>query len=388
MPHYRKVGEVPRKRHTLAPRDGGGYLAEELMGEEGFSEESSLLYHQRSPSAVVAIEAVEDVAAVPVEPDRPLTPRHLRTAELETGGDPVLGRRRLLANQDVVLSYVAADQSSDLYRNAVGDELVYVQRGEATLETSFGVMEVSDGDYVVLPCGTTHRWRLRSPSLDLLVLEATGHVHIPAKYLSSRGQLVEGAPFSERDLRGPADPLVVDGTDVPVLVRNRAGLSRLVQATHPFDVVGWDGCLYPYALSIRDFEPIVGMLHQPPPVHQTFAGSGFVVCSFVPRPFDFHPQAVKIPYHHANVDSDEVLFYADGDFMSRAGSGIGIGSISYHPAGFVHGPQPGSLERSMDATETRETAVMLDTFRPLGVSDLARAVSDAAYPSSWVGGGR
>jgi homogentisate 1,2-dioxygenase len=166
-------------------------------------------------------------------------------------------------------------------------------------------------------------------------------------------------------------------------VRNRAGLSRHVHARHPFDVVGWDGCLYPYALSIRDFEPIVGLLHQPPPVHQTFAGNGFVVCSFVPRPFDFHPQAVKIPYHHANVDSDEVLFYAGGDFMSRAGSGIGIGSISYHPAGFVHGPQPGSLERSMDATETQETAVMVDTFRPLGVSDVGRSVSDPDYPRSW-----
>jgi len=383
MPHYRQVGEVPRKRHTLAPRDGGGYLTEELMGEEGFSQESALLYHLHSPSAVVAIEAVDDPSCAAVSPDRPLVPRHLRTGDLVHGGDPVCGRHRLLANDDVALSFVAADRDSDLYRDASGDQLVYVQVGAAVLETSFGALDVSDGDYVVIPTGTTHRWALRSPTVELFVVEASSHVRIPQKYLTARGQLAEGAPFSERDLRGPGEPLLVDGADVPVLVRNRAGLSRHVHARHPFDVVGWDGCLYPFALSIRDFEPIVGLLHQPPPVHQTFAGNGFVVCSFVPRPFDFHPQAVKIPYHHANVDSDEVLFYAGGDFMSRAGSGIGVGSISYHPAGFVHGPQPGSLERSMDATATGETAVMVDTFRPLGVSDVARGVSDPDYPRSW-----
>jgi homogentisate 1,2-dioxygenase len=386
MTYYRRVGDVPRKRHTLAPRAGGGYLAEELMGEEGFSQESALLYHLHSPSAVVAIEALDDVAHVVTTPDRPLVPRHLRTGSLVGGGDPVCGRHRLLANDDVALSFVAADRSSDLYRNASGDELVYVHEGSARLETSFGVLDVADGDYVVIPTGTTHRWVLQSPTVSLLVLEASSHVRIPHKYLSERGQLVEGAPFSERDLRGPSAPLVIDGeTDVPVLVRNRAGLSRHVHARHPFDVVGWDGCLYPYALSIRDFEPIVGLLHQPPPVHQTFAGNGFVVCSFVPRPFDFHPQAVKIPYHHANVDSDEVLFYSQGSFMSRAGSGIGVGSISYHPGGFVHGPQPGSVEASIDQDRTEEVAVMVDTFRPLGVTDAARAVSDPGYPFTWAG---
>ena len=384
LPYYRSVGEVPRKRHTLARGAGvDGYLAEELIGQEGFAQESALLYHLGSPSAVADITAVEGSDVREVEPDRPLTPRHLRTPELEAGGDVVLGRHLLLANDDLRLSFASATGDSDLYRNAVGDELVYVHAGEGTLETSFGALEVARGDYVVIPTGTTHRWVLRSPTLDALVIEASGHVRFPDKHLSARGQLVEGAPFSERDLRGPTAPLVVEGADVAVLVRNRGGLTRMVHRRHPFDVVGWDGCLYPHALSIHDFEPIVGMLHQPPPVHQTFAGPGFVVCSFVPRPFDFHPDAVKIPYHHANTDSDEVLFYADGDFMSRAGSGIGVGSISYHPSGFVHGPQPGSLARSMDATETRETAVMIDTFRPLGVSAAARAISDASYPSSW-----
>lgn len=383
MPYYRSVGEVPRKRHTLVPAPGGGYLAEELMGEEGFSQESALLYHLHSPSAVVDISAMDDPSCAQVSPDRPLVPRHLRTGELAPGGDPVCGRHVLLANSDVSLSFVAADRSSDLYRNAAGDELVYVHVGSAVLESSFGAMTVGEGDYVVIPTGTTHRWNVSAETLSLFVIESASHVRIPHKYLTERGQLAEGSPFSERDLRGPSAPLVVEERDVPVLVRNRAGLSRHVHAHHPFDVVGWDGCLYPYAFNVRDFEPVVGMLHQPPPVHQTFAGQGFVVCSFVPRPFDFHPQAVKIPYHHANVDSDEVLFYAAGDFMSRAGSGIGVGSISYHPAGFVHGPQPGSLERSMDAKETGETAVMVDTFKPLDVSDRARSISDESYPGSW-----
>ncbi len=386
MPYYRSVGEVPRKRHTVASSPEGRRL-EELMGHEGFSAESSLLYHRRSPSALAAIEAVDDLrTATGFEADAPLTPRHLRTGDL-SGGDAVLGRQVLLGNDDVLVCWVATDVDSELYRNAIGDELVYVHSGDLRLNTAFGALDLVAGDYVVVPSGTTHQW-VPSGRVEALVLEAAGHVRFPDRYLSDRGQLVEGAPFSERDLRGPTEPLLVDGDDVPVLVRNRAGLSRLIHRHHPFDVVGWDGCLWPHALSIHDFEPITGAIHQPPPVHQTFAGPGFVVCSFVPRPFDFHPDAVKVPYHHANVDSDEVLFYAVGDFMSRSGSGIGVGSISYHPAGFVHGPQPGSLERSMDATETGETAVMLDTFRPLGVSDLARSVSDPGYWGSWGGGSR
>jgi homogentisate 1,2-dioxygenase len=217
-----------------------------------------------------------------------------------------------------------------------------------------------------------------------LVLEAAGHVSIPSRYLTPTGQLREGAPFSERDLRPPLEPLVADQDGpAPVLVRSRQGWSRHCHANHPFDVVGWDGCAYPFALSIRDFEPLVGRIHQPPPVHQTFAGPGFVVCSFVPRPYDFDPESVKVPYHHANVDSDEVLFYAAGDFMSRRGSGVGVGSLTLHPSGFVHGPQPGSVEASVDATRTDETAVMIDTFAPLEISAASRSVADLSYPWSW-----
>jgi homogentisate 1,2-dioxygenase len=385
MPYYRHVGDVPRKRHSYARVDGD-LLFEELMGQEGFSSESSLLYHRRSPSAIVAIEAVAEPEQ-PVCADVPLTPRHLRTTALEPGGDAVRNRVLLLANDDVRISYFAATTPSDLYRDAVGDQLAYMQSGEGVLETSFGALTVATGDYVVVPRATTHRWRVEGAEpLTGLILEARQHVRIPAKYVTDRGQLREGAPFSERDLRGPGEPIVCDGDYVPVLVRNRSGLSRLVHANHPFDVVGWDGCVWPFAFSIHDFEPIVGARHQPPPVHQTFEGSGFVVCSFVPRPYDFGDGAVKVPYHHANVDSDEVLFYSAGDFMSRSGSGIGVGSISYHPSGFVHGPQPGSVEASREATRTEEVAVMVDTFAPLALSDAARAISDPDYPFTWARG--
>jgi homogentisate 1,2-dioxygenase len=380
MPFYRRVGDVPAKRHVRVAQPGG-YLFEELMGMDGFSQESALLYHRHSPSALVALEAVP-VPQRCFTPDAPLQPRHLRTMLLERSGDPVLGRAPLLGNADVTLSWVSADCDSEIYRNVCGDELVYVHEGSAVLDSSFGTLEVRPGDYVVVPAGTTHRWRLNE-DLCALILEASGHITLPARYLSPRGQLLEGAPFSERDLRGPGSPLVEEGTDIPVLVRSRSGLTRHVHAQHPFDVVGWDGCLYPYALSIFDFEPIVGAIHQPPPVHQTFTGPNISVCSFVPRPYDFHPDATKVPYHHSNVDTDEVIFYADGDFMSRADSGIEAGSISMHPAGFVHGPQPGSVERAVDAARTEEVAVMVDVFDRLGLSEQARQVADQNYPFSW-----
>jgi homogentisate 1,2-dioxygenase len=385
MPHYRQVGDVPRKRHVRVTHGGDAWLFEELMGEHGFAHDSALLYHRHSPSAVVAAEPVPDPRQVALTADAPLVPRHLRTQKLAEGGDPVLGRARLVGNDDVLVSWVSSRQASELYRNATGDELVYVHTGEGVLESGFGALAVKTGDYVVVPCGTTHRWVPGDGGMATLVLEVSGHVGFPARYLSATGQLLEGAPFCERDLRGPGEPLERDGEEVPVLVRGAGGLTRYVYARHPFDVVGWDGCLYPFALSIHDFEPIVGAIHQPPPVHQTFAGPNLVVCSFVPRPYDFHPGALKVPYHHANVDSDEVIFYADGDFMSRGGTGVGVGSITLHPAGFTHGPQPGSVERAADMERTEELAVMLDTFHRLGVSEAAREISDDDYAWSWAG---
>ncbi|HLN06594.1 MAG TPA: cupin domain-containing protein [Acidimicrobiales bacterium] len=381
MPQYRRVGDVPAKRHVVH-QSPTGRLAEELMGEEGFSGASSLLYHRSSPSAILSAEAIVTPRECPT-PNEALRPLHLRLGTFGEAGDPVTGRRSLLGNADLTIAWVHATQSSELYRNAAGDEVAFVAEGRGVLESVFGRLEVGPGDYVVVPASTTHRWVVGAAPMRMLVLEATGHMTIPARYLTPTGQLREGAPYSERDLRGPDEPLTVDGEEVPVLIRHRSGWSRHVHACHPFDVVGWDGCVYPFAFSIGDFEPMVGRLHQPPPVHQTFAGPGFVVCSFVPRLLDFDPDAVRVPYHHANVDSDEVLFYVDGDFTSRKGAGIEPNSLTLHPAGFVHGPQPGSAEAAAGASRTDETAVMVDTFRPLGITPGALGVSDDHYLRSW-----
>ena len=389
MPYYRSVGTVPRKRHTQFPNPEGGLYAEELIGVDGFSQESSLLYHRHLPTAIVAAETVPDPRQLePLVPNDPLLPRHFRTGELPVGGDAVTDRAVLVGNDDLVVSLVAADQPSDLYRNATGDEVVYVRSGRARLESVYGVLEVDPGDYVVVSMSTTHRWvPLGDEPLRLLVVEAAGHVTFPPRYLSAHGQFLEHAPFCERDLRAPAGPHLVEADEpTPVLVRHRGGLTRYTYRHHPFDVVGWTGCLYPFALSIHDFEPITGRIHQPPPVHQTFAGPRFVVCSFVPRLFDYHPLAVPAPYNHANVDSDELLFYVDGDFMSRKGSGVAAGSVSLHPAGFVHGPQPGSVEASIGKVATEELAVMIDTFRPVGLGPAAGACEDADYAWSWARG--
>ena len=383
MPPYMRAGDLPKKRHSVF---GGpsARLAEELMGQSGFSGASSLLYHSHSPSALIGAEPADLARSAP-QPNAALQPFHFRLGSLAATDDPVTGRHVLLGNADVTVCWVSSERSSDLYRNAEGDELVYVFAGTGRLESVFGALVVGPGDYVVVPASTTHRWSVEPPGrLELLVLESSGHIGPPSRYLTETGQLKEGAPYSERDLRGPEEPEQIEGTDVPVLVRHRGGWARHVYENHPFDVIAWDGCVYPYAFSIRDFEPIVGRVHQPPPVHQTFAGPGFVVCSFVPRLLDFGENAVRIPYHHANTDSDEVLFYVDGDFTSREGAGIGQRSVTLHPAGFVHGPQPGSYEASLAQTRTNETAVMLDTFSPLGISEVAREIADPSYVTSWM----
>ena len=386
MPYYRRVGEVPHKRHTQFRTADGGLYAEELMGVEGFSSDSALLYHRHLPTAITAAEAVEREPD-PLVPNHPLKPRHLKTHALKIGGDVVDGRQLLMANDDVRLSYVAADQPSPLYRNAVGDEVVYIESGTARFESVYGVLDVARGDYVVIPTSTTHRWVVAGEEpLRALVIEATGHVEPPKRYLSKRGQFLEHAPYCERDLRGPDAPLVVAGVDVDVLVKHRTGTTRYTYAHHPFDVVGWDGHLYPYVFNIADFEPITGRIHQPPPVHQTFEGPNFVICSFVPRKFDYHPEGIPAPYNHANVDSDEMIFYVGGDFMSRKGAGIELGSISLHPSGFTHGPQPGSVEASIGKDSTDELAVMVDTFRPLHLGPAAVDSEDEAYAWTWARG--
>ncbi len=388
MAYYRRLGEVPGKRHTQLRDPEGRLYREELMGEEGFSSDSSLLYHRGVPSALVAT----DVWELPDQsrtPNHPLAPRHLRLHDLETRPDAVTGRRQVLGNNDVRISYVVTGvEASLLYRNAIGDECVFVEAGSGVVETVFGAVSYRAGDYVVVPRATTHRWLPAVPS-RLYAIEANSHVAPPRRYLSRYGQLLEHAPYCERDLHGPAEPLLAEGRDVEVLVKHRtsAGVvgTRMVYDTHPFDVVGWDGCLYPYTFNIDDYMPITGKVHQPPPVHQVFEGHNFVICNFLPRKVDYHPLAIPVPYYHSNVDSDEVMFYVAGDYEARKGSGIGLGSVSLHPGGHAHGPQPAAIEASLGAEAFEESAVMVDTFAPLELGEAALAVEDPDYPFSWAG---
>jgi len=393
MAFYRQVGSVPPKRHTQHRAPSGALYREELMGEEGFSSDSSLLYHSGVPSSLVDARPwpLPDQA---LTPNAPLLPRHLKLHDLafDTDADPVLGRRLVLGNPDVRIHYSVATQPSPHYRNATGDECVYVERGSAVVETVFGALTVGTGDYVVIPRATTHRW-VPDGELRTYAIEANSHIAPPKRYLSKYGQLLEHAPYCERDLRGPTGPLLVEGTDVEVYVKHRGegpgGLAGTVHVVpeHPFDVVGWDGCLYPYAFNVSDFEPITGRVHQPPPVHQVFEGSGFVICNFVPRKVDYHPLAIPVPYYHSNVDSDEVMFYVDGDYEARKGSGIGKGSISLHPGGHSHGPQPSAIEGSLGAEAFDELAVMVDTFRPLSLGEAGTASDDGRYAWTWSGRG-
>ncbi len=386
MPYYRTVGEIPHKRHTQFRKPDGGLYAEELMGEEGFSFDSALLYHVNSPTAIAAIEPVE---TEPQErfPNHPLKPRHFRTHALKGGGDVVSGRHLLLANDDCRISYVATDQASPLTKNAMGDEMVYIEAGSGALESVFGRLPFTAGDYVIVPASAIHRWVVdEGATLRALVMETRAHIGPPRRYLSRNGQFLEHSPYCERDLKGPAAPLLVEDEMVDVLVRHWNGTTRYTFRNHPFDVVGWDGCLYPYTFSIHDFEPITGRIHQPPPVHQTFEAPNLVVCSFVSRKYDYHPEAIPAPYNHSNVDSDEMIFYHEGNFMSRKGSGIEPGSISLHPGGHTHGPQPGSVEASIGKESTEELAVMIDTFRPLDLGPGAVDAEDDDYAWTWLGG--
>ena len=386
MAYYRSVGDVPPTRHTQHRDPEGRLYREELMGEEGFSSDSSLLYHRGVPSAIVASE-VWELPDQSRTPNHPLAPRHLRLHDLETGPDAVTGRRVVLANHDVRISYVVTGTGpSAYYRDAIGDECVFVESGAGVVETVFGAVPYRAGDFVVVPRATTHRWVPSEPS-RLYATEASSHVAPPKRYLSKYGQLLEHAPYCERDLHGPTEPLLQEGSDVEVLVKHRtsAGVvgTRMVYDTHPFDVVGWDGCLYPYTLNIDDYMPITGKVHQPPPVHQVFEGWNFVICAFLPRKVDYHPLAVPVPYYHSNVDSDEVMFYVAGDYEARKGSGIGLGSISLHPGGHAHGPQPSAIEASLGAERFEETAVMVDTFAPLELGEGGLAVEDPTYATSW-----
>ena len=410
MAHYQCLGSIPPKRHTQHRRPARGKQAgalyhEELMGEEGFSSDSSLLYHRSIPATISGYRSWS-VGNLDTVPNHPLLPRHLRphdlvfTAKGARAADLVTGRRLLLANADVRLLYVLAGAPSPWYRNAIGDECVFIERGKARVETVFGALEVGQGDYVIIPRATTHRWlpRRSKDPLRAIIIEANSHIAPPKRYLSKYGQFLEHSPYCERDLRLPTGPLLAEdigedpAAETEVWIKHRGGgpessggvLGTIhVQPHHPLDVVGWDGCLYPYAFNIADYEPITGRVHQPPPAHQVFEGWNFVICNFVPRKVDYHPLAIPVPYYHSNVDSDEVMFYVDGDYEARKGSGIAAGSVSLHPGGHAHGPQPGATEASLGKERFDETAVMVDTFKPLELGEAGAACDDGVYAASW-----
>jgi homogentisate 1,2-dioxygenase len=380
---YHRLGQVPHKRHTVFKKPDGSLYAEELVGNKGFVGPSSLLYHTHQPTHVRSVRRVRDLNWES-DPERKFKHRHFRTHQLASGGSITMDRVPLLYNNDVAMLFVQPDREDDFYyRNAQGDEIVYVSDGEGVLETPLGELTFGQGDYLVIPRGILHRYRFTSAPLRCLVIESTGYVRTPKRYRNEHGQLMESSPYSERDIRRPDHLQTKDERgEFRLLVKKENKLHEVVLAWHPFDVVGWDGYYYPWAFSIRDFEPRVGRVHLPPPVHQTFEGDNFVVCSFCPRPYDFDPEAVPVPYNHSNVMSDEVIYYASAEFMSR--KGIEFGSVTLHPDGVPHGPHPGRTEASIGAKRTDELAVMLDTFHPLHVSQQALHIEDGDYYRSWL----
>lgn len=385
MPYYYSLGQVPHKRHTQFRKPDGGLYREEVMGLEGFSGLQSILYHYYLPPRV---KRVEDLGPALIEYTDfgPLRHRAFRTADMPVGGDPVAARRILLGNNDVTLGLSLPTRSMDYYyRNAQAYEVWFTHFGTGTLETQFGSLSFSPGDYLVIPYGTTWRMQLDDSQARFFVIEAPSQIEPPNRYRNRYGQLLEHSPYTERDIRPPEKlETYVERGEFEVRVKVRDRISRHVLDHHPLDVVGWDGYLYPWAFSIHDFEPITGSLHQPPPVHQTFQGQNFVVCSFVPRLFDYHPQAIPAPYNHSNVNSDEVIYYAEGDFMSRRG--IDQFDISLHPSGLPHGPQPGATEASIGKQRTDELAVMVDTFHPLNVALAALELEKPGYMDTWLEG--
>lgn len=382
MPSYHHLGTLPAKRHQIFRQPNGGLYCEELIGNMGFTGPASLLYHVHPPTAVRSVRQLLDVnwEKAPVQP---LRHRHFRTRTLDRLSSAITGRIPILFNRDVSLSVVCPEEAlTAFYRNGQGDEVIFVTDGNGVLESPFGKISFRSGDYLVIPRGVLHRYRFDVPA-RLLIIESAGYIHTPKRYRNEFGQLLEHSPYSERDIRRPSDIETHSAKgEYPILVKKDNQILELMLDHHPFDLVGWDGYYYPWAISIYDFEPRVGRFHLPPPIHQTFESDGFVICSFCPRPYDFDPTAIPAPYAHSNVMSDEVLYYANSEFMSRRG--IEYASITLHPDGLSHGPQPGRTEASIGAKQTDELAVMVDTFRPLHVSTAALQAEDESYYRSWV----
>lgn len=384
MPHYCKLGEIPHKRHTQFRKPDGSLYSEQLFSTEGFSSNSTLLYHCHPPTEIVKVDTPFSVAPKVAE-EKMLKHRSFQGFNIMPKKDFLQSRKPVLVNSDLHIVLAAPQESMTeyFYKNADADEMIFVHEGSGTLLTQYGQLSFSYGDYLVIPRGTIYQIHFNTPDNRLFIVESFSPIRYPPRYLSKYGQLLEHAPYCERDIRQPENLVTIDQAgDYLIKIKKKGMMYPIHYAHHPFDVIGWDGCEYPFAFSIHDFEPITGRVHQPPPVHQTFEGHNFVVCSFVPRMYDYHPDSIPAPYNHSNIDSDEVLYYVDGDFMSR--KHVTRGMITLHPGGIPHGPHPGAVEKSIGKTETKELAVMVDTFHPLQITEEALGIEDESYTMSWI----
>jgi homogentisate 1,2-dioxygenase len=382
--HYHQLGQIPPKRHTQFRKPDGSLYAEELFSTEGFSDVYSLLYHTHPPTQIVQVGDPYSVAAKVVS-DKQLKHRSLKGFKIAPEDDYLRSRKPVLVNDDCKIVLAAPRHSMDgyFYKNADADEVIFIHEGTGTLRTMYGNLDFAYGDYLVVPRGTTYQLSFNDENNRLFIVESTSPITTPKRYRNSFGQHLEHSPFCERDIRKPSQLETHDEQgDFLFYIKKQDMIYPYHYLNHPFDVVGWDGYLYPYAFSIHNFEPITGRLHMPPPIHQTFETRSFVICSFVPRLYDYHPLAIPAPYNHSNIDSDEVLYYVDGDFMSR--KSVERGQITLHPGGIPHGPHLGTVEKSIGAKETLELAVMVDTFRPLKMTEYAAGIEDGEYYRSWL----
>lgn len=383
MPHYYKLGNIPHKRHTQFRKADGSLYSEQLFSTEGFSNDYSLLYHVYPPTQIIKTEVQQDVSPKIAE-EKMLKHRSFEGFRVKPEKDFLQSRKAVMVNQDCHIILAAPQESMKdyFYKNTDADEMIFVHEGSGVVHTQYGELPFSYGDYIILPRGTIYQIEFADEKNRLFIVESFKPLRFPKKYISKFGQLMEHAPYCERDIRTPQNLKTFDEKgDFVIKAKKRGMMYGLHYGTHPFDVVGWDGCCYPYIFSIHDFEPITGRVHQPPPVHQTFETDAFVVCSFVPRLFDYHPQAIPAPYNHSNIDSDELIYYVDGDFMSR--KNVTRGMITLHPAGIPHGPHPGAVQKSIGAKETKELAVMVDTFHPLMITQVGLEIENSDYVMSW-----
>ncbi|HEX7412392.1 MAG TPA: homogentisate 1,2-dioxygenase [Bacteroidales bacterium] len=384
MPHYYSLGSIPAKRHTQFAKPNGELYSEQLVSTEGFSNVYSLTYHVYPPTLVSHIDAPYAMAP-DIALENNMQHRSFLGFNIKPVADFLQSRVPVLVNSDLYIELAAPMQSMKDYffKNSDAHELIFIHKGEGLLHTMFGQIAFGYGDHIVIPRGVTYQLEFKTTDNRLLIVQSFSPIRFPKKYINKSGQLEEHAPYCERDLRKPTNLETHDEKgDFRVLIKKNDQVFPYHYATHPFDVVGWDGCQYPFAFSIHDFEPITGRIHQPPPVHQTFEAHNFVMCAFVPRLFDYHPLSIPVPYNHSNVDSDEVLYYVDGDFMSR--KHVEKGQITLHPIGIPHGPHPGAVQKSLGARETKELAVMIDTFRPLKLTRQALEIEDPDYFRSWL----